>query len=50
MVARDFRKHCVQVYIYGKSDDGDTPKVGEFAADIANFRSTPLGGYWWDDR
>ncbi len=49
-IAAAFRKHCVQTYFYYRTDDGDTPSVGEVAADIANRRSTPYGGYWWDDK
>lgn len=46
--AGEFRRHCVQVHVFGKSDDGQTPTVGDFAADIANARATLFGGYWWD--
>lgn len=45
-----FRKHCVRVYIQGKTHEGKPPAVGDFAADIGNERPTPVGGYWWDDR
>ena len=49
-LAESFRKHCVRVYVNGKSHNGSAPSVGEFAADIRNERSTPIGGYWWDER
>ena len=47
-LAAMFRRHCVQVYISGRSSDGEAPPVGEFADDIANERPTLCGGYWWD--
>ncbi len=49
-LANVFRKHCVRVYVNGKSHAGKTPSVGDFASDIGNERPTLLGGYWWDDR
>lgn len=48
-LARDFRKHCARVYIYGKSYAGDFPSVGDVGDDIRHERPTPVGGYWWDD-
>ncbi len=45
-----FRKHCVRVYIHGKTFEGRDPAVGELATDITNERPTPVGGYWWDER
>lgn len=49
-LATTFRKHCVKVYIHGKSHDGNLPTVGAFANDIRNERPTLVGGYWWDDK
>lgn len=46
----EFMTHCVQVRVFGKSDEGEMPTVGDFAADIVNERPTLLGGYWWDRR
>ena len=48
-VANAFRKHCVRVFVHGKSHDGNLPQVGVFANDIRNERPTLVGGYWWDD-
>ena len=44
-----FRRHCVRVYIHGKSHEGKAPAVGDFGDDIRYERPTPVGGYWWDD-
>lgn len=49
-IADEFRKHCVQVYIHGKSHDGKLPTTGSFANNVRNERPTLVGGYWWDDR
>lgn len=45
-----FRPHCVRVYIHGKTHEGKYPTVGDFSDDIRHERSTPVGGYWWDER
>lgn len=49
-LANIFRPHCVRVYIHGKTHEGKYPTVGDFADDIRHERSTPVGGYWWDER
>lgn len=48
-LARDFRKHCVRVFIHGRSADGVTPATGDFSDDIKHERPTSIGGYWWDE-
>jgi hypothetical protein len=48
--AREFRKHCVQVYVRAKTADGKPPAVGTFKDDLLNERPTRLGGYWWDEK
>lgn len=48
-VARDFRLHCVRVFVSGRPFDGQRPATASFDEDIRNERPTPLGGYWWDE-
>ncbi|MDR0362392.1 MAG: hypothetical protein LBJ46_06895 [Planctomycetota bacterium] len=48
--ARQFRTHCVQVFVRARIADGKTPSMGSFADDIQSERPTRLGGYWRDDR
>ncbi len=48
-IAEAFRKHCVRVFIHGKTHEGAFPAVGDFGDDIKNERPTLVGGYWWDE-
>lgn len=49
-LARRFRKHCVQVSLYGRPSDGQRPATSSLEEDMRHERPTLFGGYWWDDR
>ncbi|MDR1520413.1 MAG: hypothetical protein LBU23_09775, partial [Planctomycetota bacterium] len=49
-LAEMFRRHCVRVSLWVKSDAGELPEANGMAEDVRNERPTRLGGYWWDEK